>query len=76
MIREKMKVLKYIVNYDITIILEAKVVDNQENAAYNKDEVTKPTKIVLIEVMKPTKIMLIEVTKPIKIVLMATSVSM
>jgi protein AbiQ len=33
------------------------------------NEVTKPTKIVLIEVTKPIKIVLIEVTKPIKIVL-------
>ena len=53
-----------------------KVVDNLRDATYNKDEVTKPTKIVLIGVMKPIKIMLIEVTKPIKIVLMAASISM
>ena len=70
------KIIQSIVKCENTIILEIKFVDNRENAAYNKNEVTKPTKIVLIEVMKPTKIMLIEVTKPTKIVLMATSFSM
>ncbi len=52
-----------------------KLIDNHTYIAYNKNEVTEPTKTVLIEVMKPAKIMLIEVTKPTKIVLMATSVS-
>ena len=52
-----------------------KVIDKQNYIAYNINEVTEPTKTVLIEVMKPNKIMLIEVTKPTKIVLMATSVS-
>lgn len=56
-------------------IKSEKVIDKRTYIAYNINEVTEPTKTVLIEVMKPIKIMLIEVTKPTKIVLMATSVS-
>ena len=48
-------------------------IDKSGINGYNIDEeVTKPTKIVVIEVTKPVKIVVIEVTKPIKIVVIAT----